>query len=180
MRISISEVIGKEAEESLRKGLKSQAENAIKTGQAAETIEGVLKKQGVTYVSPQNLQSKSVNKFVNETKKATTKASAQKSVLTSLQENQLSFAKKAASGAGLIIAAGTIVDIARKKKEKMEVKAQSKELERRQEKKIQKEQDRRKRYRDGEGFGHVDTSKVVMGLFDERLGHFKMGNSRFR
>ena len=84
-----------------------------------------------------------------------------------------------AKGAGLFIAGTALLDMANramnKAEEKHQIASQEKDIRNKQ----KEEKDRRERYRSGTSFGAVDTSTIVMDLFNERIGHHKMGNSKF-
>ena len=86
---------------------------------------------------------------------------------------------KGIKGAGLFIAGTSILHQLNKGVDKAEGRHQVRKQEKRQEKQAEEEAKKRERYRTGVSFGHVDTSKIVMDLFNERIGHHKMGNSRF-
>lgn len=99
--------------------------------------------------------------------------------MTASQAKSFSTGKKALGVAAVFIATTTLLDKALDIDEKMEVKKMVREQNKNIKKREEQEREKRDRYRDGKGFTHVDTSSIVMDLFEERLGHHKMGNSRF-
>lgn len=82
-------------------------------------------------------------------------------------------------GAGLFIAGASILHQVSKQIDKQGGKDQIRKQEKRQKEKLKEEEKKREKYRTGVSFGKVDTSTIVMDLFNERIGHHKMGNSRF-
>ena len=86
---------------------------------------------------------------------------------------------KVAKGAGLFIAGTALLDMANRAMNKAEEQQQVSSQERDIRNKQKEEKDRRERYRSGTSFGYVDTSTIVMDLFNERIGHHKMGNNKF-
>ena len=67
-----------------------------------------------------------------------------------------------------------------KRKDAYELAVQKKQGEDKLEKQRKQEEKNRKNYRTGASItGPVDTGQLVFDLFNERTGHYKMGNSRF-
>ena len=102
------------------------------------------------------------------------------STATPLQAKLLKAAPKALIGATLFIAGTSLLDSAMKRKDAYELAVQKKQGEDRLEKQRKQEEKNRKNYRTGASItGPVDTGQLVFDLFNERTGHYKMGNSRF-
>lgn len=97
------------------------------------------------------------------------------------QQKALRVGAKTVAGAALFIGATSILDAAMDKHSKNEaefgVRQQMKDLE-------EKEREKKKRageYSTGVRFGQTpDMGKVVFEMFEERTGHHRMGNNKFR
>lgn len=98
---------------------------------------------------------------------------------TPLQSKIISQGPKIMKGAALFIGTTSLLSTAMKVKDKAEEKAQTRSMEKRIKEDAKKEAEKKDRYQNDNSFRKVDTSDIVMDLFNERIGHHKMGNSRF-
>lgn len=98
--------------------------------------------------------------------------------LTNKQRVIYHYGKKSVAGASIFIAGTTVLDSAMKKADKYEAKAQNEQLEKKLKEQSEEEKRKREEYRHGTSFGHIDAGQIVMDMFNERIGHHKMGNSK--
>ena len=74
-----------------------------------------------------------------------------------------------------IIGVSSLLDIS----EKLDRKTDAQRMVRKQEKNLERRQIAEKRILDSMGYGHVDMGQIVFDMFNERIGHHKMGNAKF-
>ena len=98
---------------------------------------------------------------------------------TPMQAKILKSAPKIMKGAALFIGTTAILSKGLDMSEKAEQKAQTREMEKSAKKKVKEEKKKREDYKVQNAYGKIDTSGIVMEMFEQRIGHHKMGNSRF-
>lgn len=76
----------------------------------------------------------------------------------------------------LAVGAATVLDIGQGINEKRRVEDMKKE----QEKSLRRKQKQEDEYKRSQGYGHTDLGGIVFDMFEERLGHHKIGNARFQ
>lgn len=98
---------------------------------------------------------------------------------TALQNNIIRNAPKVMKGAALFIGTTSLLSSAMKMSDKAEANAQVREMNKKAKKKVEEEKQKRKDHQIQDSAGHIDTSEIVMEMFEQRIGHYKMGNNRF-
>lgn len=98
---------------------------------------------------------------------------------TPFQKKIIKNAPKIMKGAALFIGATSLLSTALASSDKAEEKAQVRQMERNAKKKVKEEEKKRKDHKIQNAYGKIDTSEIVMEMFEQRIGHHKMGNSRF-
>lgn len=127
------------------------------------------------------MQENGVKKTVKKLEEVGVKSveSAAKGSVTDFQKKIISGGGKAMMGANIFIATTSMMDLAvsakRNKEERATVKEQEEKL-KKQEKEALK---RRKEIRKRESVYSVNLGQTVLDMFEQRIGHHKMGNSRF-
>lgn len=98
---------------------------------------------------------------------------------TKMQAKIIKNAPKIMKGAALFIGTTSLLSTAMNMSEKSEQRAQVRQMEKGVKEKVKKEEKKRKDYKVQDSYGNIDTSGIVMEMFEQRVGHHKMGNSRF-
>lgn len=98
---------------------------------------------------------------------------------TPFQKKIIKNAPKIMKGAALFIGTTSILSAALSESDKAEKKAQIRQMEKKAKEKVKEEKKKRKDHKIQNAFGNIDTSEIVMEMFEQRIGHHKMGNSRF-
>lgn len=98
---------------------------------------------------------------------------------TPLQSKVMNATPKIMRGAALYVGAATLLSGAMKLKDKAEVKQQTRESEKNIKEKEKKAKEQREKIQNKNSYGRVIPGDIVMDLFNERIGHHKMGNNRF-
>lgn len=82
----------------------------------------------------------------------------------------------AIGGALGMLALGTAAHISNNMHERTIVERQKRDAERN----FQEQQKQERRQLEKMGYGNIDLGEIAFQMFDERIGHFKMGNSKFQ
>jgi len=173
-----------------REDIKRSAENNTSTKKTTAT-EATAKTE-TKKTSTQDAMRESVTKteknVVEKKVKAPKELSVKKKTLelpdldgspTKMQAKIIKNAPKIMKGAALFIGTTSLLSTAMKMSEKSEQRAQVREMEKGVKEKVKKEEQKRKDYKVQDSYGNIDTSGIVMEMFEQRVGHHKMGNSRF-
>lgn len=148
------------------KTTKPTSTQAVSNQAVKNSQQNVVKKTGKTVI-----------KNVNVPKSSTIAANS--GAATPFQAKVIKNAPKIMKGAALFIGTTSILSKALDMSEKAEQKAQTRQMEKKAEEKVKQEKQKREDYKVQNAFGRIDTSGIVMEMFDQRIGHHKMGNSRF-
>ena len=145
-------------------------------------------------VTTQDLSRESIKKSTTDTttiKKSTPPSTTIKSIEkvssdtiagvtpTKLQSKVIKTAPKIMKGAALFIGTTSLLSAAGKAKDKHETKAQVKQIEKRTKEQMKKEAEKKDKYQKKKSYNNIDAGQIVMDMFNQRIGHHKMGNSRF-
>ena len=119
----------------------------------------------------------SIAQSLNKTEKKIYKDALEKKVGKSLTSKSTeNMTKKVIGGSAIFIATTSLIDIAMKKKESYDVDKQIQK----DEKRLKKNQKQAEKYRKGDMINlDLDAKNLALEMFDQRIGHYVMGNSKF-
>lgn len=119
----------------------------------------------------------SISKSLNKAEKEIyTKARESKFSHSLTSKNSEKMTKKIMGGTAIFIATTSIIDTAMKKKESHDVDKQIQK----DEKRLKKNQKQAEKYRKGDMINlDLDAKNLALEMFDQRIGHYAMGNSKF-